>query len=531
MRNPRHPPSSNPCYRRVTARHMIFGCARAPPPPLGGRDLAHRSRLRCRSRGFAGVRGGFVPPHFGDRSGSGRDDALSYAGESAPSGRVTPEVEGPASPCLRIKVVRSLVVGTTGFAATRTPANATRNRHRLTPTTRKRAANLAPRMSDARVGPRPPRAPTIWVSNGDGPRPHARAVPAPGVCSRFCCVCASSPERKRRPAHRGRAPWPLLFMGRSRCCASILPRESGARRIEVCFGVAPVRSAGVVYVLAADGSALAFAEPPHTPCATFMRSAKSRHSVFHGADRAHRFGVAHRLAGRRGRSRHPRGGRIREALPRRAWSSGRNTESVDSSVRDRTPRFSAVSLWATRGQGCELLVDNPANTPQCARTRGDTRHRRGACTFSSRRSQRTFIRTVETPPRSRISVGFPSLPAPQGGRPRPSVGGDAAGIHEAARPTRAVPSAPSRKSRAGDSRRMRVDVGGRLPGGEHPRFFPSNGLGVEAAEQICRSCPVRAECLESALLHRIEQGVWGGASGRERRRILRSRRRAGAISG
>jgi len=62
-------------------------------------------------------------------------------------------------------------------------------------------------------------------------------------------------------------------------------------------------------------------------------------------------------------------------------------------------------------------------------------------------------------------------------------------------------------------------------------FFPSNGLGVEAAQQICRGCPVRAECLEYALLHRIEQGVWGGASERERRRILRSRRRAAAVSG
>jgi WhiB family redox-sensing transcriptional regulator len=61
-------------------------------------------------------------------------------------------------------------------------------------------------------------------------------------------------------------------------------------------------------------------------------------------------------------------------------------------------------------------------------------------------------------------------------------------------------------------------------------FFPSNGLGVEAAQQICRTCPVRVECLEYALLHRIEQGVWGGASERERRRILRSRRRAGAGS-
>ena len=55
-------------------------------------------------------------------------------------------------------------------------------------------------------------------------------------------------------------------------------------------------------------------------------------------------------------------------------------------------------------------------------------------------------------------------------------------------------------------------------------FFPSDGSGVEAAQRMCAECPVRAECLEYALEHRIDQGVWGGASERERRRILRRRR-------
>ena len=59
-------------------------------------------------------------------------------------------------------------------------------------------------------------------------------------------------------------------------------------------------------------------------------------------------------------------------------------------------------------------------------------------------------------------------------------------------------------------------------------FFPSDGSGVEVAQRVCESCPVRAECLEYALEHRIEHGVWGGASERERRRILRERRRSGA---
>jgi WhiB family redox-sensing transcriptional regulator len=55
-------------------------------------------------------------------------------------------------------------------------------------------------------------------------------------------------------------------------------------------------------------------------------------------------------------------------------------------------------------------------------------------------------------------------------------------------------------------------------------FFPSDGTGVETAQRVCAGCPVRVECLEYALLHRIEHGVWGGASERERRRILRRRR-------
>lgn len=55
-------------------------------------------------------------------------------------------------------------------------------------------------------------------------------------------------------------------------------------------------------------------------------------------------------------------------------------------------------------------------------------------------------------------------------------------------------------------------------------FFPSDGVGVEAAQRICHDCPVRLDCLEYALEHRIEHGVWGGASERERRRILRRRR-------
>jgi WhiB family redox-sensing transcriptional regulator len=55
-------------------------------------------------------------------------------------------------------------------------------------------------------------------------------------------------------------------------------------------------------------------------------------------------------------------------------------------------------------------------------------------------------------------------------------------------------------------------------------FFPSDGAGVEVARRICADCPVREPCLEYALYHRIDHGVWGGTSERERQRIARRRR-------
>ena len=55
-------------------------------------------------------------------------------------------------------------------------------------------------------------------------------------------------------------------------------------------------------------------------------------------------------------------------------------------------------------------------------------------------------------------------------------------------------------------------------------FFPSDGVGVDAARKICHDCPVKRSCLEYALANRIDHGVWGGTSERERRRILRQRR-------
>ena len=56
-------------------------------------------------------------------------------------------------------------------------------------------------------------------------------------------------------------------------------------------------------------------------------------------------------------------------------------------------------------------------------------------------------------------------------------------------------------------------------------FFPTDGGGVVAAQRICATCPVMGACLEYALRHRVEHGVWGGCSERKRRRILSERSR------
>ncbi len=47
------------------------------------------------------------------------------------------------------------------------------------------------------------------------------------------------------------------------------------------------------------------------------------------------------------------------------------------------------------------------------------------------------------------------------------------------------------------------------------------GAEQNVAKRVCRTCPVRYECLADALDNRIEFGVWGGMTERERRALLR----------
>ena len=53
-------------------------------------------------------------------------------------------------------------------------------------------------------------------------------------------------------------------------------------------------------------------------------------------------------------------------------------------------------------------------------------------------------------------------------------------------------------------------------------LFPE-GKDQKKVRGICMSCPVRLECLAEALDNRVEWGIWGGMTERERRQLLRSR--------
>jgi WhiB family redox-sensing transcriptional regulator len=72
--------------------------------------------------------------------------------------------------------------------------------------------------------------------------------------------------------------------------------------------------------------------------------------------------------------------------------------------------------------------------------------------------------------------------------------------------------------------------------GRDPELFFPVGTSAAAATQtslaktVCRSCPVRSECLEWALMTCQDAGVWGGLDEEERRVIRRARRRLAAVA-
>lgn len=59
-------------------------------------------------------------------------------------------------------------------------------------------------------------------------------------------------------------------------------------------------------------------------------------------------------------------------------------------------------------------------------------------------------------------------------------------------------------------------------GADTELFFPKRGEPADEARAICRRCPVRVDCLDAHLDER--EGIWGGTSGRERKRLRAERR-------
>jgi WhiB family transcriptional regulator, redox-sensing transcriptional regulator len=57
-------------------------------------------------------------------------------------------------------------------------------------------------------------------------------------------------------------------------------------------------------------------------------------------------------------------------------------------------------------------------------------------------------------------------------------------------------------------------------------FYPMSEEDAYEAKAICFACAVRETCLEYALVNRERDGVWGGATERERRRMVRQRRKS-----
>jgi WhiB family transcriptional regulator, redox-sensing transcriptional regulator len=62
-------------------------------------------------------------------------------------------------------------------------------------------------------------------------------------------------------------------------------------------------------------------------------------------------------------------------------------------------------------------------------------------------------------------------------------------------------------------------------------FFPITSKGpaarqILAAKAVCARCPVRSDCLDSALEDSYSYGVWGGTTEEERKAMRRARTRA-----
>ncbi|MGW6144417.1 WhiB family transcriptional regulator [Streptomyces sp. NPDC055140] len=58
---------------------------------------------------------------------------------------------------------------------------------------------------------------------------------------------------------------------------------------------------------------------------------------------------------------------------------------------------------------------------------------------------------------------------------------------------------------------------------DEPDMLFADSAGQNRAKSVCSGCSVRIECLADALDNRVEWGVWGGMTERERRALLKRR--------
>lgn len=68
---------------------------------------------------------------------------------------------------------------------------------------------------------------------------------------------------------------------------------------------------------------------------------------------------------------------------------------------------------------------------------------------------------------------------------------------------------------------------GRCATADPELFFPQPGADSTVARAICRTCPVRRQCLEYALVTGQRHGIWGGMTESQRRRLRRHHPAAG----
>lgn len=67
-------------------------------------------------------------------------------------------------------------------------------------------------------------------------------------------------------------------------------------------------------------------------------------------------------------------------------------------------------------------------------------------------------------------------------------------------------------------------------------WFPTGSPGspwyqeeAEFARAVCRTCPVKDECLTEAIMNRDEYGIWGGYDSKERKAMIRRDARVKAV--